>query len=595
MPTVKVFVEVIGGEKMLAEIDPGVTVEDTAGVIAQLAGKSLVDDDGKAKNWRLFAPKPEGGFGPADPTLRLIGVAGRMKRAFDAGQDVGFAGPGEFEGSKYLFKLRLFVPGAPPKPPPRPDTPVSIADEEAIDLTDLSNVDDFETETQRRKKKRRKSIDGESSTVRRKRKKDPDGSITGRRRKKKDPDGSTIRRRKKKIDPSGTQPAPTKKQPAATEMAEQTPAKAAVEAPTEQPVDEASDRQPARDRILEIPALTGAGPEPGDAALTSSPQTPGPAVDSDSPAEAASPDGPEPPTEEDGPEAPPESSSAEPVREPRDRPVLAEQTLAPSSKKSASRPESASRRTASADASSRRIKRPDSSTSKRPKEGPSSKTSPAPEKKSGGKGLIIGVVVLVIAAGAAFALTRGGSEPAPVVDEPPVVEAPVSEPTSLSDRVSLKPYETGEGVADDAVHSAVAAWGGLGVASPNALRAHSSSVAPLVATLSESCRSASRFDACDAWAWIAFSTYRACADEQCDPGGALPASRDAIGHAYGNAQKLSGDAQAAATKRLLTQAVRIGGADFEALRSSSAPMAALAQKGCAMLGDIPECAAIPAR
>ena len=211
MPTVKVFVEVIGGEKMLAEIDPGVTVEDTAGVIAQLAGKSLVDDDGKAKNWRLFAPKPEGGFGPADPTLRLIGVAGRMKRAFDAGQDVGFAGPGEFEGSKYLFKLRLFVPGAPPKPPPRPDTPVPIADEEAIDLTDLSNVDDFETETQRRKKKRRKSIDGESSTVRRKRKKDPDGSITGRRRKKKDPDGSTIRRRKKKIDPSETQSAPTKK------------------------------------------------------------------------------------------------------------------------------------------------------------------------------------------------------------------------------------------------------------------------------------------------------------------------------------------------------------------------------------------------
>ena len=359
-----------------------------------------------------------------------------------------------------------------------------------------------------------------------------------------------------------------------------------MEAPTEQPVDEASDRQPARDRILEIPALAGAGPEPGDAALTSSPQTPGPAVDSDSPAEAASPDGPEPPEEKGAPEAPPESSSAEPVREPRDRPVLAEQTLAPSSKKSASRSESGSRTTASADASSRRIKRP--------KEGPSSKTSPAPEKKSGGKGLIIGVVVLVIAAGAAFALTRGGSEPAPVVDEPLVVEAAVSEPTSLSDRVTLKPYETGEGAADDAVHSAVAAWGGLGVASPNALRAHSSSVAPLVATLSESCRFASRFDACDAWAWIAFSTYRACADGQCDPGGALPASRDAIGQAYGNAQKLSGDAQAAATKRLLTQAVRIGGADFEALRSSSAPVAALAQKGCTVLGDIPECAAIPA-
>jgi hypothetical protein len=40
------------------------------------------------------------------------------------------------------------------------------------------------------------------------------------------------------------------------------------------------------------------------------------------------------------------------------------------------------------------------------------------------------------------------------------------------------------------------------------------------------------------------------------------------------------------------QSVRIGGADFKALKKDAAPVAALAKKACAKLGENPECAVI---
>jgi len=619
VPTVKVFVEVIGGGKMLADIDPGVTVEETAGVIAELAGKSLVDEDGKAKNWRLFAPKPDGGFGPADRSLRLIGVAGRMKRAYDAGDDVGFAGPGEHEGGKYLFKLRLFVPGAPPKAPPKPDHPEPIADEDAIDLT---NLDDFDTDTMRRKKKRRRK-DGESSTVRRRKKKDADGS-TIRRRKKKDADGSTIRRRKKKKAAASADAAPEASGEVATpEGASEEAASAETAAPEPAPV-EAKDEAPAAPAEPAPASAESAAPQVSEPEPEPEP-TPEPEPEpTPTPTPEPEPD-PEPePTPEPTPEAEPDPPAAKEEEEPSapqvervmeapaldvaapkpgDAAVTGPHTspassTAPAPAEAAAKSDPPEAETSKAETSSRRVKRPDASgTSRRMKKVGSSKSTSRPEKRSGGKGPMIAIAVLVVAGAAAFALTRGGGE-APDTPDPtpaPVAESPAeSSGGSLSDRVALAAYTTGEGAEGDAVAVAVAGWAGLGVQAPGDLAGKLGDAGPLASSVADACKAGARFDACDAWAWMAFSSYRACESggRNCDSAAALADAREAVGRAYANAQSLQGAAKSEATKRLLAQAVRIGGADFAALEAASGPVAALAQKACAKLKGAPECAAI---
>jgi hypothetical protein len=688
VPTVKVFVEVIGGGKMLADIDPGVTVEETAGVIAELAGKSLVDDDGKPRNWRLFAPKPDGGFGPAERSLRLIGVAGRMKRAYDSGDDMGFAGPGEFEGGKYLFKLRLFVPGAPPKPPPRQEKEDTFADEEAIDLT---NIDDFDTDTKRKKrKKRKKPIDGESSTVRRRKKKDgdADSSTIRRRRKKKegegdpdgstirrkkrraqDPDGSTVRRRRKKKKKSGDadeaaedsaetatatdaargapaappeaepaqtdteapKPAPLKteepeaqepkaqepeaqeaqepkaqepeepkaqepeepkaqeaqepeaqepEEPKAQEAEEPKPREPEAEepepeaSPEEKPSEEeareeetpkAEEPEPApaqatfkssRERMLSIKALEGEGPKPGDAAMT------GPHPVRVQPKKF------ERPPDDELPPATRTGAPAEP--EPEPEPPAVKPKAPPKSEPKA-----------------------DAETQAAPEE-PSS--DPPKPKKSGGKGLMIGLAAIVVVGAIAAVVMRPGGDPDPTPAPTPTATATPAPttPKTMSDKVTLRAYTTGEGTEGDPVDAAVKAWAGLGATAAVDLTSKLAEVETISSGLAKTCRAGGRFDACDAWAWTAFSAHRACAagGEGCDQASLLAESRDAIGRAYSAAQKLSGAAKGAATKRLLAQSVRIGGADFPALKKEAAPVAALAKKACGMLKDKPECATI---
>jgi hypothetical protein len=142
------LVEVIGGPKVVLDLEVSGTVEELATAAAEAASRSLVDGDGKPKAWRLFAPNGKGGFTPARPDSSLANVADEMKKLRDSGGKGGFAGPGSFEGTEYLFRIRLFVPSL---PPPRPVDEKPEMDEEAIDLTNME--DDVGLQTVRRIKK----------------------------------------------------------------------------------------------------------------------------------------------------------------------------------------------------------------------------------------------------------------------------------------------------------------------------------------------------------------------------------------------------------------------------------------------------------
>ena len=162
MSNAPLLVEVIGGPKVVIDLDPTKTVEEIATAAAAAVDRCLVDADGSAKAWRLFAPKVKGGFAPANADSRLGAVAQAMTRLRDSGEPGGFAGPGTHDGKDYLFRVRLFVP-SPPPPKPVDEEPPPIEDEEAIDLTNL-DVDADELETVRhvelkpqRKRKRRRA------------------------------------------------------------------------------------------------------------------------------------------------------------------------------------------------------------------------------------------------------------------------------------------------------------------------------------------------------------------------------------------------------------------------------------------------------
>lgn len=138
MSTVAVLVEAIGGPKRVVEIDIDRDTRAQADTAARAVGKELTDEDGSEKPWKLFAPTPKGGFAPAPADYDWPSVVERMTGVAEGA--AGFAGPGRHEGQPYLFRVRLFVPGAPP--PRRAPETAPIEDEEALDLTDLSALDE---------------------------------------------------------------------------------------------------------------------------------------------------------------------------------------------------------------------------------------------------------------------------------------------------------------------------------------------------------------------------------------------------------------------------------------------------------------------
>ena len=243
MAEVKVLVEVIGGPKMLASVDTEATAEATAAVLSELAERPLVDDKGKARNWKIFAPGKRGNIIPLKPE-KTLAVAHEWAKSVAGTDKGGFAGPGQHDGEDYAFRVRFFVPKPPPPKKERPK-PKPIEDEEALDLTDMVETDALESvrrvpgaeplvkKKKKRKRKRRSGQTGEMKAL--KRKKRSTGEIplsdTGeiRRRKKK--------KRKKKRRPTAEMPVVQAK--AAEEQAEKTVRSDAGEATVRSDTDDA--------------------------------------------------------------------------------------------------------------------------------------------------------------------------------------------------------------------------------------------------------------------------------------------------------------------------------------------------------------------
>lgn len=137
MPTVPVLLEVIGGERTLAVIDPGHSASRTAEALAALVGLSLVDDDGRPRAWKLYAPNEGAGYDVVPAASNLLPIAMRMRRAQQGRGEVPFGGPGELDGAAYLFRLRLFVPVRPASTGTTADRLPTIPDDEAVDLTQI--------------------------------------------------------------------------------------------------------------------------------------------------------------------------------------------------------------------------------------------------------------------------------------------------------------------------------------------------------------------------------------------------------------------------------------------------------------------------
>lgn len=169
MPDVKVLVEVIGGTKLVATIDSSSTAQAAAEVLSGLVQRPLVDENGKKKNWKLFAPGKRGNIAPLMPHASLS-VSSDWAASVAGTNDGGFAGPGEHDGEAYAFRVRFFVP----KPPPPKKEKVAaepIDEEEALDLTDMVEIDALESvrhvpepEPPKKKKRRRKRAPGEAAT-----------------------------------------------------------------------------------------------------------------------------------------------------------------------------------------------------------------------------------------------------------------------------------------------------------------------------------------------------------------------------------------------------------------------------------------------
>ncbi len=169
MADVKVLVEVIGGEKLVATLDSSSTAQAAAEVLSGLVKRPLVDEDGKKKNWKLFAPGATGNIAPLQPHGSLS-VASTWAASLDGPGKGGFAGPGEHEGQAYAYRIRFFVP-KPPPPKKAPTAPEPIQEEEALDLTDMVEIDALESvrhvpgaQPPKKKRRKKKRAPGEAAT-----------------------------------------------------------------------------------------------------------------------------------------------------------------------------------------------------------------------------------------------------------------------------------------------------------------------------------------------------------------------------------------------------------------------------------------------
>ena len=158
----KVLAEVIGGAQRVLPVSGNPSMPELASLVADADDKSLESDSGTPLRWILYIPNGQGGFAPADNTDDLAALQERISQGKEAAQG-GFAGPGELQGEKYDFRVRLFIPPAHPPAVSLDAGPQPIGDdEEIIDLTDIDAEADSLLDVRRVRKKRRKRRPGES-------------------------------------------------------------------------------------------------------------------------------------------------------------------------------------------------------------------------------------------------------------------------------------------------------------------------------------------------------------------------------------------------------------------------------------------------
>jgi len=315
---VRVLVEVIAGPKVLATVDSSATVEETAKVLSEVIERPLVNEEGKALSWKLYAPGKGGNIAPLKPDATLDVAKNWAETVTTAGKGGGFAGPGEHDGDHYLFRVRFFVP-KPRKPRPPAAKPPPIEDEEALDLTDIDAAENaletvrrraLEEEEKKKKKKRKRKRQSDTGTMKRRRKR---------------PAGETgpIKRRRKKRGGTGEMAAVGSKtgETAAIADSPEPAAPATPDAPAETPEAAPAPAAPAEAKAAPAPAPAESKPAPAEA-------KPAPAEAKPAPAEAKPAPSP----------APEPAVEAKPAPAPAPAPVEAKPAPAPSPAPAEARP-----------------------------------------------------------------------------------------------------------------------------------------------------------------------------------------------------------------------------------------------------------------
>ena len=615
---VTVLVEAIGGPKLTIEVDRDASVEDIATAAAEATGRSLVDDDGAPHKWRLFTPTAKGGFAPAKPDLALGPVLAAMEGLRDRGEDGGFAGPGEHEGTTYLFRVRLFVP-KPVEAGPPPEKPPPIEDEEAIDLTNL-NEDHDELQTVR-------NVPAQARSTRRTRTVKRGDAPKKRRRKKTAGEGPQT------LSQPGTPEPATPTQEAKPSVDELGPAAAP---PATDPVEAAA----AHKAVVATQALAARTPVPGDTAITapSVSDEPGP-----SPQEAAPTDRPTPPRGPRRPdsspipalvrpgaqgEPPPPADPAEggssaddpkkapPAGVPKKArstgipkkarstgipkkarstgiPKKARSTGIPKKARSTGIPKKARSTGVPGRARSTGIpkkagaSRAGSTMSGAGRTGGGSGGGRRAEKGGGGMGgLLLALVVLAGVIGAfVMVLVQDGDKVSP--EATPTTSPASKVPPRLADQILISPYPTAESSADaDPVLEAIKAFNGIGARSAADLAqpARLSSAQASAETLQSLCDGTGRFDACDAASRTAFAAYLGCVGVKCPTAEAGAWFLRAAEMETRALDALKGvedrAARSEALKLVALHSVRMGGQSMRVLTAKAPRLANLATTSC---------------
>ena len=623
MSEVKVLVEVIAGPKVVATVDASAPIEDTAQRLAEVLERPLQDDEGKPLAWKLYAPGARGNIAPLKPGSTLEQARTWAESVTTAGQTGGFAGAGEHEGEHYTFRVRFFVP-KPRKPRAPIAKPPPIEDEEALDLTNIEEVENALESVRRRpeapkKRRRRKKTDGDDASA------SASGEIKPRRRRRKKKDGETTadvtdavaeveaEAAAQKAAADATPPEPEAPEAPAAPRArgeapkEDTGAVAAAEAAAAEAAAKAealaaaaararAEAEAAEKARAEAEAAEKARAEAAEKAKAEAAAAEKAKAEAAARARAEA----EAKAEADAAKAKAEAEAKKSTSTTRDRvatPPLAGKTPAPGQSPVTGKPKEPPAPTKLVD------KVPEGARASRSgaREDTGSARPPKKSKKSGGNGGLyaaVGVLVVVIAGFVGVMATRGGGDDAG--GGSPSAGGSAQTPVAPSSgALTLGTLDFGEGSDGDTVSKALAGYRSLdlnqpGDAAPDEVRANLST---LGSVLDKECAGGARFDACYLNARVAYATWAGCeAAEGCDGGSsgrAFGASIDATAAALTALPNLDEAARGRAVPLLAAQAIRLGAVNQKTVAAKAPKIAELGEASCKKLGGrTPDCQAL---